>query len=123
MPGADVFIDGIEMRASKDERVQAEQVTAAVDQLVRDPDAVLELPDSGAAEALAAARQMARLPALLGPADPAFEQRVMGSLRRAERSPRRAPWLRVGWAVAALVVVLLVVMLLTPAGQSAVAGL
>ncbi len=111
------------MRASKDERVQAEQVTAAVDQLVRDPDAVLELPDSGAAEALAAARQMARLPALLGPADPAFEQRVMGSLRRAERSPRRAPWLRVGWAVAALVVVLLVVMLLTPAGQSAVAGL
>ena len=111
------------MRATKEERIRAEQVSAAVDQLVRDPDADLELSDLGAAEALAAARQMARLPALLGPADPAFEQRVMHEVRRAGRSPRRAPWLRLGWAVAGLAAVLLVVMLLTPLGQTAVAGL
>jgi hypothetical protein len=111
------------MRATRDERIQAEQVTAAVDQLLRDPDAVLELPDPGAAEALAAARQLASVPALMGPPDPAFEQRVMRGVRQAARSPKRTPWLRVGWAAAALVVVLLVVMLLTPAGQTAVAGL
>ena len=111
------------MRATRDERIQAEKVSAAVDQLVRNPDAVLEFSDPGAAEALAAARQMARLPALLGPADPAFEQRIMHEVSRVDRSSRRAPWLRVGWAVAGLAVVLLVVMLLTPAGQTAVAGL
>ena len=111
------------MKTTKDERVRAEQVSAAVDQLVRDPDADLELSDPGAGEALAAARQMARLPLLLGPTDPAFEQRVMHQVRRASSSPRRTPWLRWGWAVAGLVAVLLVVMLLTPMGQTAVASL
>jgi hypothetical protein len=111
------------MKTTKDERIRAEQVSAAVDQLVRDPDAHLELSDPVAAEALAAARQMARLPALLGPADSAFEQRVMHEVRRASRSPRRAPWLRLGWAVAGVVAVLLVVLLLTPLGQTAVASL
>jgi ElaB/YqjD/DUF883 family membrane-anchored ribosome-binding protein len=111
------------MRATRDEQIQAERVTAAVDQLVRDPDAVLELSGPGAAEALAAARQMARLPALLGPPDPAFEQRLMHRVRRADKPSRRTPWFRVGWAVAGLVAALLVVMLLTPAGQTAVAGL
>ena len=111
------------MKTTRDERIRAEQVSAAVDQLVRDPDADLELSDPGAAEALAAARQMARLPVLLGPADPAFEQRVMHQVRRASRSPRRAPWLRLGWAVAGLAAVLLAVILLTPLGQTAVASL
>jgi hypothetical protein len=111
------------MKTTKDERTRAEQVSVAVDQLVRDPNADLELSDPGAAEALAAARQMARLPTLLGPADPAFEQRVMHEVRRASRYPGRAPWLRLGWAVAGLVAVLLAVMLLTPLGQTAVAGL
>jgi len=111
------------MKTTRDERIRAEQVSAAVDQLLRDPAAELELSDPGAGEALAAARQMARLPVLLGPVDPAFEQRVMRQVRRAGRSPRRAPWLRVGWAVAGLVAVLLVVMLLTPLGQTAVASL
>ena len=111
------------MRATRDERIQAEQVSAAVDQLLRDPDASLALSDQGAAEALAAARQMARLPLLLGPADPNFEQRVMHEVRQAVRPTRRARWLRIGWAVAGLAVVLLVVTLLTPAGQTAVAGL
>ena len=111
------------MKATREERVQAEQVSAAVDQLLRDPDAVLDLPDPGAAEALAAARQMARLPALQGPADPALEQWVMRRVRRADIGPRRAPWSRVGWVAAGLVVVLLAVMLLTPMGETAVAGL
>lgn len=111
------------MKTTRDERIRAEQVSAAVDQLVRDPDADLELSDPGAAEALAAARQMARLPVLLGPADPAFEQRVMHQVRRASRSPRRAPWLRLGWAVAGLAAVLLAVILITPLGQTAVASL
>ena len=111
------------MRTTRDERTRAEQVSAAVDQLVRDPDADLELSDPGSAEALAAARQMARLPALLGPADPAFEQRIMREVRRASGSPRRGTRLRLGWAIAGLVAVLLLVMLITPLGETAVAGL
>jgi hypothetical protein len=94
-----------------------------VDQLLRDPDAVLDSPDPGAAEALAAARQMARLPALQGQVDPVFEQWVMRRVRRADISPRRAPWSRVAWVAAGLVLVLLAAMLLSPMGQTAVAGL
>jgi hypothetical protein len=111
------------MSTTRDERIRAEQVSEAVDQLVSDPDAALDLPDPSAAEALAAARQMARLPALQGPADPALEQWVMGRVRRAEISPRRTPWSRVGWVAAGLVAMLLAAMLLTPMGQTAVAGL
>ena len=109
------------MRTDRTERLRAEQVSAAVDRLVRDPGSDVALPHSEAAEALAAARQMARLPALLGPVDPAFEERVMRYVRRAGRSPRRIPWLRLGWAVGGLV--LLAVLLLTPLGDTAVAGL
>ena len=111
------------MRATREERIQAEQVSAAVDRLLRDPDAFLDSPDLGAAEALSAARQMARLPKLLGPADPALEQWVMRRVRRAGSAPRRAPWLRVGWAAAGLAVVVLLLLLFTPMGQTAVAGL
>ena len=111
------------MRTDRAERLRAEQVSAAVDRLVRDPGSDVALPHSEAAEALAAARQMARLPALLGPVDPAFEERVMRHVRRAGRSPRRIPWLRLGWAVGGLALVLLAVLLLTPLGDTAVAGL
>jgi hypothetical protein len=111
------------MRTDRAERLRAEQVSAAVDRLVCDPEADVALPHSEAAEALAAARQMARLPALLGPVDPAFEERVMRQVRRAGPSPRRTPWLRLGWAVGGLALVLLAVLLLTPLGDTAVAGL
>jgi hypothetical protein len=111
------------MKTTKDERTQAEQVSAAVDQLLRDPDAALALPDSGAAEALAAARRMARLPTLLGPPDPAFAQRIMQDVKRPRRSPRPVRMPRLAWVAVGLVAVLLVVMLLTPFGQTAVASL
>jgi hypothetical protein len=111
------------MKTTADERIRAEQVSAAVDQLLRDPAADPEVADPKAAGALAAARRMARLPALLGPAGPAFEQRVMQRVRQAGRTARTVPWLRLGWAVAGLVAALLIVMLLTPLGQTAVAGL
>jgi len=110
------------MRVTREERIQAEQVSAAVDRLLRDPEAVLDSPDPGAAEALSAARQMARLPALLGPADPVFEQWVIHRVRQGQCSPSQAPWLRLGWVALGIAVVLLVV-LLTPMGQTAVAGL
>jgi hypothetical protein len=111
------------MKTTKDERIRAEQVSAAVDQLLRDPGADLELPDAAAAEALAAARQMAQLPALLGPVDPVFEQRVMREVKRSRWPARRAPWPKMGWAVAGMLSALLVVLLLTPFGHTAVAGL
>ena len=111
------------VRTNSEERLQAEQVSAAVDQLVLDPESAVALPHSDAAEALAAARQVARLPALLGPVDPTFEERVMGQVRRASMPPKRAPWLRLRWAVGGLAVAILALLLLTPLGQTAVAGL
>jgi len=111
------------MKTTRDERIRAEQVSAAVDQLLRDPGADLELPDAAAAEALAAARQMSQLPALLGPVDPIFEQRVLRQVGQAGGTTRRAPWLKLGWAVAGLLAVLLAVLFLTPFGHTAVAGL
>lgn len=111
------------MRQNREEQLQAEQVSAAVDQLVLDPESAVELSHSGAAEALVAARQMARLPALLGPMDSVFEERVMRRVSRGTRYPSRSPWLRLSWGVAGLVVILLAILLLTPVGQTAVAGL
>ncbi len=111
------------MKTTKDERTRAKEVSAAVDQLLRDPDAAPELRDPASAEALAAARKVARLPALLGPPDAALTDRIMQSAKRPRRSLRPVPMLRLAWAAAGLVAVLLVVMLLTPFGQTAVAGL
>ena len=123
VPGTEIWLDRSDMKVSREERTRAERVSAAVDQLLRDPDAVVDSRDPGAAEALAAARQMARLPVLQSPADPAFEQWVMRRVRHADISPRRAPWTRAGWAAVGLALVLLAAMLLTPMGQTAVAGL
>jgi hypothetical protein len=110
------------MRVTKGERLRAEQVSAAVDQLIGDPEVQPEHLDPADARILATARQLARLPELLGPVEPAFEQRVMRSLRTGSGPSLRVPRLRLGWAAAGLVAVLLVVMLLTPLGHTAVAG-
>ncbi len=111
------------IKTTSDERTRAKEVSVAVDLLLRDPDAAPVLPDPGSTEALAAAREMARLPALLGPPDAALVERIMQDARLPRRSPRPVPMLKLAWAGAGLVAVLLVVMLLTPLGQSAVAGL
>jgi hypothetical protein len=97
-------------------------VSAAVDQLLRDPSVELEPGDAHDAGMLAAARQLALLPDLLGSVDPALEQRVMGQVRASGRPSRPALRFRLGWAVAGLAAVLLVIMMLTPVGQTAVAG-
>ena len=57
-------------KENKSERVRAEQVSAAVDQLIRDPGARPDLSDPEDVTMLATARQLARLPSLLGPVDP-----------------------------------------------------
>jgi hypothetical protein len=104
------------------ERERAEQVSAAVEQLLRDPDVAPERVDPADSGLVDTARQLARLPALLGPVEPAFEQQIMRRVRAAEAPPRRTTRLRVGWAAAGLVAVLAVVLLLTPLGQTAVAS-
>lgn len=110
------------MRMNKSERIRAEQVSAAVDQLLADPEAWPEQIDPADAGVLATARQLARLPEMLGPVDPAFEQRVRRQLQATGGASRRARRPRWGWAAAGLAVVLLVVMGLTPLGQTAVAS-
>ena len=110
------------MRVTKGERVYAERVTAAVDELLADPAAQPEQIDPVDARVLATARQLTRLPELLGPVDPAFEQRVSRQLQLGGRPSKKAQRRRWGWAAAGLAIVLLVVTGLTPLGQTAVAG-
>ncbi len=105
----------------KAERARAGQVSAAVDQLVYDPDARLEA-GPGDEGVLSTARRLARLPSLLGPVDPSLERRVMRRVRAGSGQPRRRLRVRPGWAVAGVVAVLLAVMLLSPPGQTAVAS-
>ena len=102
--------------------MRAERVSAAVDQLIRNPDAQPGPMDPADAGLLPAARQLARLPALLGPVDPCLEQRVMAQVRVAGRLARRSPRFRLAWAVAGMAVVLLAAMLLTPMGQTSLAS-
>lgn len=111
------------MRASRTERIRAEQVSAQIDGLIRDPDARPAYLDPQDAGLVDTARHLAQLPALLGPVDSALEQQVMrqvrtGSVLRRQRSHRFSP----GWAAAGLVTVLSALMLLTPLGQTAVAS-
>jgi len=104
------------MRAEND----AERVSEAVDRLLRDPDgAPAELAELGL---LPAARRLARLPSLLGPVDPAFEQRTMRRMGMAARGGLVRPRVRLGWIAAGLAALLLLVTLFTPLGQTAVAS-
>jgi len=110
------------MRTTRTERMRAEQVSAAVDQLLVDPGAQVAGFDLSDTDVVAAAHQLARLPLLLGPVDPILEQRVMQQVR-AERDRKRRPVrFKPGLAVAGLAAVLLAVMLFTPLGQTAVAS-
>jgi hypothetical protein len=110
------------MRTSKTERTRAEQVSAAIDQLMREPGSRPQPVDEGDVGLLDTAQQLARLPALLGPVDPMLEQQVMRRIRIGESVPGRRAYARPGWAAAGLVAALLVVMLVTPLGRTAVAS-
>lgn len=115
------------MRIDRDERQRAEQLSAAVDRFMADPEGPPPPVDPADAGLLATARQLARLPALLGPVDPALEQRVMRQVRAANRPAprpvgRRTPHIRLGWAIAGLAAVLALALLVTPLGGAAVAS-
>jgi hypothetical protein len=110
------------MRTSKIERTHAEQVSAAIDQLMRAPGSRPQPVDEADAGLLDTAQQLARLPTLLGPVDPVLEQQVMRRVRAGASVAGRRVYTRPGWAVAGLVAALLVVMLVTPLGRTAVAS-
>jgi hypothetical protein len=109
------------MKRSELEQIRAERVATVVDQLVRDPGASpgpVGPEDSGLVDT---AQRLARLPSLLGPVDPALERRVMCQVQGARRSRQRSHS-RLVWAAAGLAAALLLVLLITPAGQTAVAS-
>ena len=107
---------------SRNERVRAQQVSAAVDQLLHEPVAQPEPLDPADTGLLVTARRLAQLPALLGPVRPALEQRVLCAVRAPVAPAPRARRLRLGWAAAGLAVVLLAALLWTPQGETAVAS-
>lgn len=120
------------MRVTHSERARAECVSAAVDELIRDPDAQAPQLNAEDEALLSTARQLARQMARLGPVDPALEHRLLpaspartavpcGPAYGADR-PRRLSHLRPGWVAAAVAIGLLAVMLLTPLGHTAVAS-
>jgi hypothetical protein len=106
----------------KAERMRAEQLSAAIDQLLRDPQAQPDQVEPDEAGLLSTARLVASLVERLGPADPALEQRTARSREQpgATRPAGRRPRLRVAWY--GLVALLLLVTLLTPVGQTALAS-
>jgi hypothetical protein len=111
------------MRITRTEQIRAQEVSAAVDQLIRGADVQPESLHSEDTRLLDTARQFAQLPDLLGPVDPDLERQVMRHVRtRAAVQPSRRLRLNVGWAAAGLVTVLLILTLLTPMGQTAVAS-
>jgi hypothetical protein len=110
------------MNTTGNEQSRAEQVTAAVDQLIRNPASRPEQVDSGDVALLDTARRLARLPTLLGPVDPAFEQQISSHVRARPSRVRKMPRFRMGWAAAGVAVALLLVALLTPLRQTAVAS-
>jgi hypothetical protein len=111
------------MRATRTERIRAEQVSAAVDQLIGEPNAQPEHLDPEDARLLDTARQLAQLPTLLGPADRILEQQVMRQARTGSTLRRQwMPRFRLAWAAAGLVALLLALTLLTPLGETAVAS-
>ncbi len=110
------------MKSSRSEKSRAEQVSAAVDQLIRDPQASLPPLHAADEELLHTARRLAALPPLLGPVDPALQARIVRQARAATRSRRPLARLRPAWVAAGLAIALLAVAVLTPLGQTAVAS-
>ena len=112
------------MNSRSREQYLADRVSEQVDRLTRDPDARIGHLEAGDDVLLGTARQLARLPALLGPVDPALEQRVTRlSQSRATSGSTKAPrHLRPGWVVAGVAAAVLLVALLTPPGKTAVAS-
>ena len=118
------------------ESTRAERLSAVLDELIADPNAARESAarESAAgarglspedARLLGPARRLARLPSLLGPVDPALEQRVMRQVERtSQQRGTRPAWrpTRLGWAAAALAVVLMLTFLITPLDETAVAS-
>ena len=107
---------------SKAEQMRAEQVSSAVDRLVTEPDLHIDQFDAEDTGILRTAQQLAELPALLGPADPALERHVLQKLYAESAPVRRRPWLKLGWAVAGMLAVLLAFLLLSPLRETAVAS-
>ncbi|MGD8625243.1 MAG: DUF4367 domain-containing protein [Anaerolineae bacterium] len=107
----------------RDERLRAERVSAEVDRLIEGAEVRPEGLDPEEAGLVETARRLARLPALMGPVDPGLERRVMRQARAAQQQPtrRQARW-RWAWAAAGLAAVLLLALLISPAGQTAVAS-
>lgn len=102
-------------------RIRAERLSAVVDRCLDENLQDLAL-GSEDAELLAMAQKLAQLPSLLGPADPALEQRVRQTIRARGRRRRRLSRLKAGWALLGLALGLLLVALLTPMGKTAVAS-
>jgi hypothetical protein len=112
------------MKARGMEQFRADQVSGLVDRLIRDPEAGIAQLDAGDQGLLRTAEQLAQLPALLGPVDPALEQRVMRLSQRhaPSRRAKSLRYVRPAWVIAGLASVVLLVAVLTPLGQTAVAS-
>ena len=112
------------LNTTRSERARAAEISAAVDELIHNADAQpgqfpVDPEDIGL---LTTARQLTRLPSLLGPVNPLLEQQIIRRVRTAGQAPPHILRLRLGWAVAGLLTILLAITLFTPLGQTAMAS-
>ena len=104
--------------------MHAERLSAAVDQMIGDPQAQPGQVEPSDAALLATACHLVGVVDRLGPAGPALEQRV-GRITRQQAAagrPARRPRLRLAWAAGGLAALLVLITLLTPTGQTALAS-
>lgn len=103
--------------------MRAERFSAAVDLLIRDPEALPGQLDATDTELLNTVRRFARIPNLLEQRDPDFERQVLRHLPIRVTVSLREARRRLLLTAAGILAVLLLAVILTPVGQTAVAGL
>jgi hypothetical protein len=104
--------------------MHAERLSAAVDQLIGDPQAQPGPAEASDVGLFATAHYLMRVVEHLGPVSPALEQRVdhISRQQAAGQKADRLPRLRLAWAVGGLAALLVLITLLTPTGQTALAS-
>jgi hypothetical protein len=112
------------MNERRVEREQAARLAAALDELLVDPASRPEGLEAEESALVPTARRLAGLPALLGPTSPGLQSATERALHRAQITPQRGrrPAQRWRLVAAGLAVTLLVALLLSPVGQTAVAS-
>lgn len=104
------------------EQVRAAELSAAIDGLLNNSSVELEDTSKMETGLVDMARQLSRLPAMLGPVSHDLEQRVLGMVENTVDRPQPKQFYKGVMAVAAVAATLFLVMAFSPMGHTAMAS-